>query len=696
MASTLEITFAVQALDGGQSVRGRINVVYNNGTTNTLPEILTLSTPSYTYFQEVPWVSGLETTLNAQQAQNYANAFNRDYRNVGGTNNLGAKVSGNVVTITAKTGEFENSTAYTGDILVVGFNIVNDAPPPDLTLDVTQSPTVGDCTIIQHTATASGGVPPYSLINTAGTLNGAWDGTAQNFNLNRGATQKVWVQDSEGTIVTITKNPSRNIASGEFAVSYTQFDTYSDINIESLTPVLGTTPIEYAISETDGSNKTPYQQSNVFPGVLLGTYTLYIRDVYGCEVTKTLIVTEFTGGIEDKVAEHFEISKHNSICFLDQVQERLNLKKNYYQVWKSTDAPMTRFKSSFPYHNLTLKGLDGSKISIPFTEIQTNLGAEEKTDCVRFSIDGKTGVYFDGGNEYFPNTDSIKNASPYNGFRPSWAVVGRAVAISVIGSQIIDSLGYDSDRGKYYFTVNVPYVETMTDTVSTVQVKYNIHDYNLFQADFNMSQLTKTSYFLYEYGYSESEIVGSEQSCLQEPIEDNCKMNTITWSDVKNRGSMVYQNGFEGILNLPGNFYKIPNVDAEAAAADSGAYNLRQSSRTDWKLEIDLLIPEMWEKLNAITGVDGLYINGLSMKRPKAPSVDLIGETNLRTWECEFLYGTEDLAVKGDEVVLNPSTGVEGGGGSGKAVNVVNFDGKERLKNADGSVIVVDGGSISV
>ena len=693
MASTIQITFQVQALDGGQSVRGAVDIFYNNGIVNTLQEKLTQSVATTNFFSEVPYINGSDAVQNAQQALNFVTAFNRDYRNFGGIKNLGAKADGNVVTITAQTGTFELNSQYTGDILIVNIDPPNNnAGPTPISSTIVRSDTVGDCTTIEHTATAFGGTPPFTLEAGGTVISNTWDGTAINFNLNRG-TVAIVITDTLGDTFTKTENVPRKIAAGEFKGRVTQFETYGDITIESVNPIVGTDPLTYAISNSDGTNKTPLQSSNVFAGVPLGTYTIYTQDKYGCEVSSTLVVEAFEGGIDDIVEDFFLVPKHNSIAFYDGTTERVNLKYNFKQEWKTTDVITTQFKSSFSYHNLTYKRFDGTKISVPFLEIQQNIGFKEKVDCFVFDGVANLSVYFDAGNEYTPNTNDVIGASPYNNFLPSWAVVGRGISIDGIGSTTIKSTGFDTTRQKYFFTTELPLTGSAVEINTAIQVTYNIHGYNLFQAEFDMSLLQSDGYFEYEYGYDEDQIRGSVCSLNQGILESNCKTMRYEWWDDKNRGNMVYQSGIKGYMNISGTFYKISVTEAELASGDNGYYDLKQKARPGWKLELDLLPPEIWEKLDIVTGLKYFSVGGIFLKRAKQTSVDRIGETNLREFECEFYYGSNQLSVKDDEVVLNPTTGVVGGGGTGKDPVLAAWDGKTRLVTNDG-VFIETGGSL--
>ena len=134
-------------------------------------------------FQEVGFLNG-NSGENSLQANNYSFAFNRDYKDVGGTKNLTASAVDNVITITAKKGTFISS-AYTGNVLIVGSGTIDNTPQvPDLELTAVLTGN-GDCSTVEYSVTATGGTPSYILKNGFTILTSGWDGSAFLVDVNR-------------------------------------------------------------------------------------------------------------------------------------------------------------------------------------------------------------------------------------------------------------------------------------------------------------------------------------------------------------------------------------------------------------------------------------------------------------------------------------------------------------------------------
>lgn len=712
MASTATINLGVQALDGGQSVRGRIRVIWSNGTPIPLELILTQSNLGTGYFKEVPWVGGLQSSLDYQQAVNYRSAFNRDHSSVGGTKNLVASVDPqtNVITITAKTGIF-TLIEYTGDILTFAHAINNGS----ITQTVTFSSAIqntGDCNTIDYLVSATNELQPYSLkVDGVDILTG-WNGSSTTIQLSRSGfpPKKLTLHDGSGELASNTEIVPRNLVASEFKQETKPFIGYSDIEILEVNPVLNTDPM-YALADTDGSNKGTYQGNN-FPGILDGTYRLYIRDKYGCEVFQTISVSS----AQQASVENFRqlgASALNSLSFAKPVDFDAFNKKNHqntisaneniplrytgYHDFVVADIEPIQFWSSYPFMVVTLRKCDGTKQEIPFEIIQENLGFTERVDCEIYPIDGKIGVYFDGGNEYEPNTTTVIDASEHTNSLPDWANVGQQVSLVGQGVKTIEEKGFDSDLGKSYFTVSGTIPSAQSDII---QVIYNRQEYNLFQFYLSMQAVTDIAWVTIEAGFTFEEI---DSYLISEPIriiEDNDDYLLVEWKGDKNIGNMVYTNtDMSGKMRVKGFTRPVPISEADTEEVDDRAYSLLQSSGVAIRAEIPLLTFNQWDKLNKAMAVSqaGVFkINGLELIRSSSMEHDELGATNYSNVTVEFAMGGENSSVNSDEIVTNPSTGVIGSGSSGKTGFIIPpYDGQLRL-TLGGELISIGGNLITL
>ncbi|MEO0572575.1 MAG: hypothetical protein AAF039_12790 [Bacteroidota bacterium] len=710
--STIKITFQTQALDFSPLIRGRVSIMFNDGDQDhDLFETHTTGVATSTRFKEESW-DGTSETDNLQAA-NFANAFNRDYSQIGGSGNiiqlgnLFASVNDNEVTITAENGTFISGSSYNGNVLVVGGFIIDNPPTvanPKLTFQ--RSANVGDCDNIQYSASATDGTPPFALRSSVGTIIEGWDGASIDFDLPRGTIQTIRLTDSNLVEVARTENVPRKLVIGEFQESIAAYDGFSDIIIQSLNPVFGTTPLEYTLEPQGSLNGVSYQSGNTFPGVLQGSfYELFVRDVYGCEITKTIEVRAFQDSTVNENPLYFDVMSANSIIHSPCPAFNKDTKKNFHntgswnelsgirneitQIFDPSDVRGTQFKSSFPYHVITLHNCDGTKVDIPPILISENLGAKEKVDCRVFPLNGKTAVYFDGGNAYEPDTTTVIGASEYLQFTPPWAIENQIVFIDGYGGLTIESTGYDQDRAKGYFVVDAI---TASESDAIVQVTFNKQDYNTFEYYLDMSKVSGTGRVVIEKGNSFNEIIGdpwvSELVKIEGDSEDLLK---IEWSDSKNKGDIVFQSNIKFEKRIEGRFRPKWDGESETFAGDSREFSLRQTTYQNYRLELDRLSAKEVNQLNIASGLESFIVNNVPLVRQAYPEIEPLGDSNYYTWTCELGYGGDGLAIQSDEIVLDVSTGVEGGGGTGSDnLGTVLYDGRTRL-NISGGFVTVDG-----
>lgn len=692
--SSITITFQTQALDFQPLTRGRVELAYNDGSiTHLLSLILVQGVSTSGRFTEVAWQGG-SLGEDDQQAANYAQAFNRDFKSVGNDpngglqpSNLGASVTDNVVTITARKGTFpDGQSNYTGNVLIVSFGTPdNDPQVPELALSKSITGT-GDCNTVRHTFSASGGTPPYVLEQQGTVIDGNWDGSPLDVDVQRGKQVPYTVTDSNGGQKTLTVNSPRQLMVGEFDVSVKQFDGYSDLTVNNLNPVANTEPIEYSIDMETATTGGSYQASNVFPGVLPGIYKLFVKDRYGCEISKLITVSDFQDPTLDQAPRYFEIMEGNSIIFYPCKNFDADTKRNFMntgsrneavgrnyvlkQDFVASDVIGTQFKSSYPYHIVTLIE-DGTKKDLAPIQIQKNLGVKEKVDCKAFTINGKTGIYFDGGNEYVPDTETVVGPSPYQPnpfdnrtFLPDWAEEGQLVFLDGIGGLYIEGTGYDDTRGGYF----VVDVQLGQDVDTKVQVTHNVQPYDLFEFYVPISEIGACARIQIEKGFAFDQIDGDPWfSEIITKVTDTREHVLVEATSSRNRGGMVYQSGISFKNRIIGKFRPTWDGESETALEDDGMSSLKQSSYQNYILEFEALTAKQVNRLNIVSGLDGFKVNNVGLTRTEFPQVEPLEDSNLYSWRCILASSGDELSVERDEIVLNVSTGKEGGGAYGQS-----------------------------
>lgn len=714
MAGSIKITFATQALDAPPYTRGVVNIKYNDGSqVLDLTEILIQSAPPAYHFQEVAWIDGASGE-DAQQATNFANSFNRDYKSTGGVpggggltgKNLEAVAVGNEVTITADLGTFESGSNYSGNVLLIGFDPpVNNPEDPTPVLQLTEQGT-GDCNVINYNVVATAGTAPFELrVNGVVTIP-AWDGLSTTIALARGAVSKITAKDANNLdAAAINKNVPSKILAINFSTDQAPGIGAADVTINWDTPIADIGPIEYSIDATGAGTGGNYQTSNVFPGILEGPWRLFVRDKYGCEDSVLITVSGYSDpSAPENNVEWFTVSDFNTLSFSRRnggrknydttlsFEDNVGLAKTGFFEFVEADQINTQFKSSFPFHQITLFKCDGTKEDLNFLLIQENLGVKEKVDCELFPVDGLTvGVYFNGGNEYAPDTLTVIGGSQYSSGLPAWAEVGQLVTLGSLGVKEITGIGYEPQLNVLYFTVEATIVSAVPDVV---QVIYNRHPYNVYRCDFPMTKITGRAFMRIEPGYDGDNIVSKfvHQSEPIRRITDTSKYLKLQWSGYKNLGDMIFVDGYQGIMWIKGRIRPIPVSSSKTYEGVEEVYSLEQKQRVAQSFYAPLMTPRQWVKFGLVSGISQggtLYIEDMDLVRTSPIEATELDDSNFSNVECEFGYGEEGLNVVLGETVLDPTTGNPGGGGTGKEP-VVGWQGYERLKLDDDTYLRLD------
>ena len=267
------------------------------------------------------------------------------------------------------------------------------------------------------------------------------------------------------------------------------------------------------ITLTYSLNDIDYQSSNVFTGQVNGSYTMYIKDNFGCTVSKDFEVTD--SGTRE---EYFSISNVNSINFSkDEVWDGLQNgihknednvlslteygKKQTYDerlIFRDDDLVRIQFKSNYENHDVEIYDCEGDLTSaaISVTKMSQNLNLFQKLDCKIDTISGYgsgvAGLYFDSGQVYNEASVPIGNYT-LNGNLPDFAQVGVFIKLSggspaQSGVYEIKDLIYDSTLDKRLIIFDYNYVDTPGMTIQ-VEAYYDLIPFEIYEFDVDMSNV---------------------------------------------------------------------------------------------------------------------------------------------------------------------------------------------------------------
>jgi hypothetical protein len=306
-----------------------------------------------------------------------------------------------------------------------------------------------------------------------------------------------WIRGA--TILVSVKNANGNYASR--TVELPKLLNASNFNVRSLnTPNGATTTVTNVNSEglvlQYSLDNVTWQTSNIFSGLAAGNFTLYVKDQYGCTVSKTFNVSEFN--INNP---YFEISKSNSIRYAKRIT--FGVSSNYrndentmsceaqvqcphpeLQRFQSADNITTQFKSNYANNDAVVIRENGNEVAIPVIKRSSNIGLKEKRDARKYDLgDGKTGIYFISGSIYDYDTNAVVSSYSLNGSLPFWAQSKKYIVVNSDWFQI-EEIVFDESKNAEVIVIEDNYSGQETNVIAGSI--YNLFDYEIYEYTVNM------------------------------------------------------------------------------------------------------------------------------------------------------------------------------------------------------------------
>jgi hypothetical protein len=223
---------------------------------------------------------------NNQQAQNFANAWNLDYRVQdlgGGRGDIFATSFQNTVTIFVN----DNSWSFPNPIgsAIDSGSITFNAPATNsVTINSYSENATNPCSFVDVEIGITGGVSPYDIY-TNGDLVLSNQTSPVTLELIRGLFYDVEVLDDNGDLIGNNfTNSATPINVNDISILLSEDDpnTLVEIQVDNTNSLL--TPFTYSL---DGVN---YQVSAFFANIPDGTYTAYVKDSLGCVKSKAFTI----------------------------------------------------------------------------------------------------------------------------------------------------------------------------------------------------------------------------------------------------------------------------------------------------------------------------------------------------------------------------------------------------------------------
>lgn len=564
------------------------------------------------------------SSSNNVAATNYKNAFNADYA---GTGLMLATVAGAVVTITATyDGAVFSDFGSVPDPMVAG-EITNDGITVDeleITSDTIEEADTNPCTTVKVVLEVENGTPPY-VWNTVLPGNVGLEGTVPR----SGGPITIELEDDDGEIAEVTLNIPDTIDNSDIL----------DIGIEGdpsglfgsvIVTMQANAGIEYEFS----LDNVEWQTSNVFTSALVGTYTLYVRDNYGCVISQEFDVT--LDAIRPPA--YALIPKTNSFGWFEQ-QAVVNNCTNpyngdnarpndykpqrfynprYFQPWCSNDNPQAQFRSNYDTLSAKLiKIVDDSEVTeYDITKLSSNLGNRQIMDARIYQRGPtQTAVYWLSGNLYATDHSTVVGTYALDGQLPEWVRVGQKFSLSGSASDgifEIKQIIYDSDEGVNAAIIDRVYTDLTEEVLIKVDAVYNKLNYETYQFTANLNDVVEGCYkIVLTMEDSEEEYPTRTFETLPFIVSDSTPDQVILTcanhvDDGIVYGSIIHKQRFTGV------FYVEEYPSNYETSRDSRKSLNKLDGRVQKTLRLDVVDVPYWvyEKLALFISKQYITVNG--------------------------------------------------------------------------------------
>jgi len=448
----------------------------------------------------------------------------------------------------------------------------------------------------------------------------------------RGQTFNLLVEDSNGFQASQSITMPSVLTPDNFAITA---NNSPNGGTAIITPI-GLTGLELEYS-LDG---TTWQEENVFPGLSVGSFTAYIRDKFGCSVTKDFVVSEF-----NVTEPYFYISKSNSIRFaLRQTWNDVTIFKTdentlscesdvilpYQEIqdFKTEDIITTQFKSNYSTNTVKTIDSNGVELNVTIYKKSNNIGIKDKRQAIKHDLgNSKTGIYFNAGNTYDFDTNVVNGSYVLNGGLPEWGRIGNYIQIDAAWFEI-EQIIYDEAKTADVLVISNIY--TGIDASIIVGSIYNRENYEVYEFINNMVDFENN---LFRVQINAENELFPDIEYLSEEINVSDNVEDLLELKYKNNSNtdIVYSTGIEHLIRVP--FNKINgkyDEESETYKTDTTSKLLSADLYEVDEFVFEPNTKEIWRKINIALTHEIVVINGVSYVKNAGFNTDgPLAETNL-------------------------------------------------------------------
>ena len=583
-------------------------------------------------------------------SSNFATAFNLDYNTTGlftisvtnGT--VGSGLGTVVIEANYDNAEFELLSSLDS----TNVTIENQTAIDVLTIDSVDidAASIDQCSEVEYTIETNILAENItSPISVSGNTNNPFT-----FVFPRNQNGTISVNDGLGQVVNynFTSPPFFDISARQIQINTSPFGANLTINLNN----------DIALSIEYSLDNTTWQPSNVFNGLDVENYTVYVRDQYGCAQQFDIVITE-----SNVNSPYFHIPKTNSIRYANRITfgdaanyrndentlsceafaKDVRLRHKEYQLFQTADKIKTQFRSNYAENLAHVIKSDGTEIPVSVIQKTTNIGNKIKIDGKIYAYSPTmSAVYFVGGNIYNYDTDAITSTHNLNGTLPDFAVVGNYILYS--GSfYLIEDIVFDENKNADVILFSNAYAGAVDASVIVGSI-YNLNNYEVYEFEIDMVDYLDQNI---QVRINANDPNFQDLIWLSETINVKVRQEGTVdihyWND--NNTDVNYSTGIKHRIRVVLLSQKAEDpIESDNHKTDTKSTLLSSSMYEGEEFIFEPTTKEMHRKLKAALLHDNVFIDEVQYVIDGAPEVEQLGDTNLYEVKVKMIKAGEQFA----------------------------------------------------
>jgi len=445
------------------------------------------------------------------------------------------------------------------------------------------------------------------------------------------------------------------------------FDPYGGSDASYNPPENPALVLEYSLDDSI------WQSGSQFEGLSDGNYTVYVRDQFGCKISKDITVSE--SGLRTPIVY---ISKANSVTFVepeatddndvmknDKNSHSFNYLRSIQNVYSCekilynlTDQITIQFKSNYDNISAFIRTLESdgstSETELTIEQQSSNLSRYGSHDAWLYDYGtGYAGLYFTTGNIY-NEADLVIGTHSFNGNIPEYGIVGQYVRVMGHGIYEIVDIVYDSTIQKRVIVINYNF----SGILQEVQIKslYDLLNYEVYHVTISFASHGIGIHDLY-IDFSDSNYdqrILQSENIYVETLQEDCLL--IEYYNTNNR-DIFYDYGIKHFIRVPFTNIKPYIKDESENNVGDSSVQLVSSILTDGNTFVfDYMTRDMLYKVMIALSCEYLFVNQEGYIKDGNFEIEEVENTNLSKLTVNLLKTNEYITNRNALTTLSSTS----------------------------------------